>query len=87
MPQITLGDLTQSKLFGARNASLKDAITNLSTEVTTGLAAKTTEAVRGDYSALSGIEASLTRLTAVLRADFSALLRTRAFSLVRMRFF
>ena len=63
MPQITLGDLAQSKQFGARNATLKDAITKLSTEVTTGLTAKTTEAVRGDYSALSGIEASLTQLT------------------------
>lgn len=62
MTQMTLGDLTQSKLFGHRNATLKDSITTLSTEVTTGLTAKTTEAVRGDYSMLSGIEASLTQL-------------------------
>ena len=62
MPQNTLGDLTKSMLFGHRNATLKDSITRLSTEVTTGLTAKITEALRGDYSVLSGIEASLTRL-------------------------
>jgi len=67
MTQMSLGDLTQSKLFGHRNATLKDSITNLSTEVTTGLTARTTQAVRGDYSMLSGIEASLTQLASFKR--------------------
>ena len=62
MPQITIGDLTQSKVFNHRNALLKDRIQNLSTEVTTGLTTKPTEAIKGDYSVLSGIEASLTQL-------------------------
>lgn len=62
MPQLTLGDLTRSALFGHRNATLKDSITTLSTEVTTGLTANTTAAIRGDYSALTGIAASLTQL-------------------------
>lgn len=63
MPQITIGDLTQSKVFNHRNALLKDRIQTLSTEVTTGLTSKTTETVRGNYSALTGIEASLTQLS------------------------
>ncbi|MEI6097704.1 MAG: flagellin [Alphaproteobacteria bacterium] len=67
MPQITIGDLTQSKVFNHRNALLKDRIQNLSTEVTTGLTSKTTESVRGDYTVLSGIEASLTQLAAFKR--------------------
>ena len=63
MPHITLGDLTQSKVFNQRSTLLKDRIQTLSTEVTTGLTSKTTEAVKGDYSVLSGIEASLTQLS------------------------
>ena len=63
MPQITIGDLTQTKVFNHRSANLKDSIQNLSTEVTTGLTAATTERVKGDYTALSGIEASLTQLS------------------------
>ena len=62
MPQVTMGDLTQTHLFGRRNATLKDSIQALSTETTTGLTAETTERIKGDYGALSGIEASLTRL-------------------------
>ena len=62
MPQITIGDLTQSKVFNQRNTLLKDRIQNLSTEVTTGLTAKTTEQVKGDYTGLAGIEASLAQL-------------------------
>jgi flagellar hook-associated protein 3 FlgL len=67
MPQITIGDLTQSKVFNHRNALLKDRIQGLSTEITTGLTSKTTETVRGDYTVLSGIEASLTQLAAFKR--------------------
>ena len=62
MPQITTGDLAQSKIFNSRNSKIKDSIQNLSTEVTTGLTSKTTERVRGDYKALSGIEARVTQL-------------------------
>jgi flagellar hook-associated protein 3 FlgL len=57
-----MGDLAQTKLFGRRNATLKDSIQSLSSEATTGLTSETTEKVKGDYSALSGIEASLTQL-------------------------
>lgn len=75
MPQVTMGDLAQTQLFGRRNATLKDSIQSLSTEVTTGLTAHTTERVKGDYTALSSIEASLTRLTAfkTVTSDMSAI--------------
>jgi len=74
MPQITIGDLTQSKVFNQRNTLLKDRIQSLSTEVTTGLTSKTTERVKGDYSALSGIEASLAQLSSfkVLTSETAA---------------
>ena len=62
MPQITTGDLAQTKIFNSRNTKLKDNLQNLSTEVTTGLTSKTTERVRGDYTALSAIEARVTQL-------------------------
>jgi flagellar hook-associated protein 3 FlgL len=62
MPQITMGDLAQTHLFGRRNATLKDSIQSLSSEVTSGLSVEKTERVKGDFTALSGIEASLTLL-------------------------
>jgi flagellar hook-associated protein 3 FlgL len=64
MVQLTVGDMAQSLILSRRNATLKDAIQDLMTEATTGLAVKRTERVRGDFVPLAGIEASLTQLDA-----------------------
>ena len=64
MTQLTVGDLAQSLILSRRNATLKDSIQNLTTEMTTGLAAEKTERLNGDYVPIAGIEASLTQLAA-----------------------
>lgn len=64
MVQVTVGDMAQSLILSRRNATLKDQITELSTEATTGLVVRQTERVRGDYVPLAGIEASLRQIEA-----------------------
>ena len=64
MTQMTVGDLAQSLILSRRNATLKDAIQDLMTEATTGLAVDQTGRLRGDYVPMAGIEASLTQLEA-----------------------
>ena len=64
MPQLTVGDLAQSLILSRRNATLKDSIQNLTSEMTTGLAVEQTERLKGDYVPIAGIEASLTQLAA-----------------------
>lgn len=64
MTQIGIGDLAQSLILSRRNATLKDSIQDLMTEVSTGLAVRQTERLKGDYVPLAGIEASLTQLGA-----------------------
>ncbi|MEO8240695.1 MAG: flagellin [bacterium] len=64
MTHISVGDMAQSLILSRRNATLKDAIQNLSSEAVTGLTVDTTQRVRGDYLPLAGIEASLTQLDA-----------------------
>lgn len=62
MVQVTIGDLAQSLILSRRSASLKDQITDLSTEATTGLLQRQAERVRGDFVPLAGIEASLRQI-------------------------
>lgn len=64
MVQVTVGDMAQSLILSRRNATLKDQITELTTEATTGLAVRQTERVRGDFVPLAGIEASLRQIQA-----------------------
>ena len=64
MTQLSVGDLAQSLILSRRNATLKDSIQDLMTEVTTGLVVGSTERLKGDYVPLAGIEASLTQLAA-----------------------
>ena len=62
-----VGDMAQSLILSRQNATLKQAMQNLSTEVTTGLATDTTARVKGDYAPLAGIESSLTQLESYRR--------------------
>ena len=64
MSQLTVGDLSQSLILSRRNATLKDAIADLMTEATTGMAVKQTEHLQGDYALAAGIEASLSQIAA-----------------------
>ena len=64
MTQLSVGDLAQSLILSRRNATLKDSIQDLMTEVTTGLVVGSSERLKGDFVPLAGIEASLTQLAA-----------------------
>lgn len=62
MSMISLGDLAQNFMLRRQNTDLKADLQRLSTELTTGNAADTGRQVRGDYTPLAGIDASLSRL-------------------------
>jgi flagellar hook-associated protein 3 FlgL len=63
MTILTVGDMAQSLLLSRRNATLKDAVQNLSTEATTGLSTEITARVKGDYAPLTGIETTLSQIS------------------------
>ncbi len=62
MALVSLGDMAQTFLMRRQTVDTKVALQQHLTEVTTGQAADLTRQVRGDHSALNGIDASLTRL-------------------------
>ena len=62
-----VGDMAQSLILSRQSATLKQALQNLSTEMTTGLVTDTTARVKGDYAPLAGIETSLTQLESYRR--------------------
>ncbi|MDT8857968.1 flagellin [Paracoccaceae bacterium Fryx2] len=68
MSLISLGDLAHSFVMRRQNVTLKAQVQALGVELSTGRAADTARHVRGDFTALSGIEASLTRLNAYAAA-------------------
>lgn len=62
MAPVSLGDMSQTFLMRRYTVDTRATLQQLLTEVTTGQAADLTRQVRGDHSALNGIDASLTRL-------------------------
>ena len=62
-----VGDMAQSLILSRQNATLKQALQTLSTEVTTGLVTDTTARVKGNYAPLAGIETTLTQLESYRR--------------------
>jgi flagellar hook-associated protein 3 FlgL len=62
MSLVSLGDMAQSYLLRRQTVAVKSDLQRHLTEVTTGQAADLTRQVRGDFSALGGIDASLARL-------------------------
>jgi flagellar hook-associated protein 3 FlgL len=62
MSMISLGDLAQSFMLRRQNTDLKADLQRLSSELSTGQAVDTGRQVGGDFSALAGIDASLSRL-------------------------
>lgn len=62
MAMISLGDLAQTFLLRRQNTDLKSELQRLTTELTTGNAVDTGRQVRGDFTPLAGIDASLSRL-------------------------
>lgn len=72
MANVTLGDMAQSFALRRQNASLQADVQRLSTETVTGRAADTGRAVSGDFTALSAITRSLSRLEAFKLAGTAA---------------
>lgn len=64
MNNLSLGDMAQSLILSRRGASLKQALTQLSTEATTGLTADQTQTLKGNFVPIAGIESSLSQLGA-----------------------
>ncbi len=64
MPIFSVGDMAQSLILSRQGASLKTALQQLSTEVTTGLTSDQTARLKGNYVPIAGIESSLSQLAA-----------------------
>lgn len=58
----SVGDMAQMFRLQRQNTSIKQEMTRLTSELTTGKAADTGKAVAGDYTALAGIDRSLATL-------------------------
>lgn len=63
MGLISLGDMAQTFMLRRMTTSLKQDSQIAAQELTSGRTADTTRTLRGDYTQLSGLQASLTRLT------------------------
>lgn len=63
MANVSMGDMAQSFLLRRQNLSLKQDMTRLSNELTTGHVADTARRTKGDMMPISGLDASLSRLT------------------------
>ena len=64
MINLSLGDMAQSLILSRRGTALKEAMTRLSTEATTGLTADQTQTLKGNFVPIAGIESSLSQLDA-----------------------
>lgn len=62
MTMISLGDMAQTLMLRRQNAALKSEMQAASNELTTGKVADVGQALRGDFSPLAAIDASLARL-------------------------
>ena len=62
MTQVSLGDMTQTWLLRRQNAALKQQLTDLGQEVTTGRTANITRHLSGDFGILNSIEHDLKTL-------------------------
>ncbi|RUS61024.1 flagellar biosynthesis protein FlgL [Pseudorhodobacter sp. E13] len=74
MGLVSLGDMAQSFMLRRMTTSLKQDSQVAAKELTTGRSADTSRTLRGDYSQLSGLQASLARLTGYQSATSSAAL-------------
>lgn len=72
MANVTMADMAQSFALRRQNTALQAEVQRLSTETVTGLAADTGRAVGGDFTALSAITGSLSRLEAYGQANTAA---------------
>ena len=63
MGLVSLGDMAQSFMLRRQNVALKSDLQRLSSELTTGRVVDTAARVSGDLVPISGIDASLARLT------------------------
>lgn len=71
-----IGDLAQSLSMRRHNAELRASFQTLTEEIATGRHSDLTEAVRGGFRPLAGLEASLTRLSGYDQASRQAVLLT-----------
>lgn len=69
---LSIGDLAQTFRLRNHDVQLKRELTRLTDEVTTGITSNPTEAVKGDYATLAGIERSLIRAEAFRTAAIEA---------------
>ncbi|MES2665729.1 MAG: flagellin [Pseudomonadota bacterium] len=72
MTMISLGDMAQSMMLRRQNATLKSAMQAAANALTTGKVADVGRAVRGDFSPLAGLDASLARLSGYRAATTEA---------------
>ncbi len=72
MTMISLGDMAQSTMLRRQNTALKADMQAAANELTTGKVADIGRAVRGDFSALAAMDASLARLGAYRGATTEA---------------
>lgn len=78
MALVSLGDLAQSYLLRRQTTAVKADIQRLSTELTTGRVTDAAARLAGDLVPLSGIDASLARLTGYETATTTAAMVTNA---------
>lgn len=78
MGLMSLGDMAQTFMLRRMTTSLKQETRVAAQELTTGHSADVSRKLRGDFSQLSGLEASLTRLSGHQTATSSAALTANA---------
>lgn len=78
MTRVSLGDMAQTAMLARYQASLKLDLQRASREATTGKVADPGQALRGDFRALSGIDAALGRLQGYRSATSEAEMRAAA---------
>lgn len=82
MNYLSIGDMAQAYQMRRHNLELKTTLSSLTSEVTTGVKSDLGDAVSGDFTALAGIDRSLTALsaykTATTEAELSASTMQRA---------
>ncbi|WP_343116378.1 flagellar biosynthesis protein FlgL [Ostreiculturibacter nitratireducens] len=76
MNLMSVGDMAQAYQMRRQNVQLKERMTQLSEELTTGVKANLSEALSGDFVALSGIDRSLKTLESYGTATSEAALFT-----------
>lgn len=76
MTRLSVGDASLTNLLARQGAQLRAGVQRAATEVATGRPTDTGQALRGDFSPLLAVDASLQRLTAYTRNTTEAALYT-----------